>query len=428
MKKYDLTKILKKSDEGVVELFMDRYTACVKQFDDDFRIEVAIGYYEQIFKILTRPFSDEEMKEAFWKLTQFKIENDVPYVIISNELYGFENTLLSNITEAASCEDMLEIIDLFRDIRNMIAKVYLERYTKKLISLNNLRRNSLGEVVHKNCIRYYEEHLLWLSALALQISSGSRDNFPELDSSHCVFGKWLQNDAKELIRNNSKYKSINSMHRNLHLFAKKIYNTLPLQEYHVLMTYLEKCELISLGIGTELALIDQIDINKKIARDSLTQALNRNALDGIFESQYELSFAINNSFVMAMCDLDYFKKINDTYGHVAGDEVLRHFVATVKHYTRNADVIIRYGGEEFIIILPAIDAQRGYAVLNNICMRCAEDIVEFDGHKINYTVSMGMSEIKPQSDFHITMVTQYVSQVDKKLYLAKEQGRNRVIM
>lgn len=428
MQQYDLTKILSVSGEDIVELFMDRYTACVKQFDDDFRIEIAKGYYEQIFEMFTHPFGKEEIEEIFKQLTAFKIEHDVPYVIVSNELYGFESTLLSNVTKKTSSDTILEIIDLFRSIRNMIAKRYLHRYTQKLITQNAMRRHSLGEIVEKNCIRYYEEHLLWLSSLAQHVQDERQEGFPELDFCCCVFGKWLQSDAKNIIHNNSKFQVIELMHRNLHLFAKKIYNILPQQEHHVLMTYLEKCELISLGIGTELALIDQIDINKKIAKDSLTQALNRNALERVFESQYELSLAINNSFVIAMCDLDHFKTINDTYGHVAGDEVLRHFVAQVKKYTRNADVVIRYGGEEFVIILPAIDAQKGYAVLDNVRQMCEADVVLFEGQEIHYTVSMGMSEIKPKNYFHLEMVIQYIAEVDKKLYIAKEEGRNRIYL
>ena len=85
---------------------------------------------------------------------------------------------------------------------------------------------------------------------------------------------------------------------------------------------------------------------------TMTGALNRNALDHIFMNQYELSIATDSTFVLAMCDLDHFKMINDTHGHLVGDKVLQEFVSLCKHRLRESDVILRYGGEEFVVIMP----------------------------------------------------------------------------
>jgi len=278
----------------------------------------------------------------------------------------------------------------------------------------------------KNIIVHYESHLIWLTDLAQHIKNVDSSDFPELNHTKCSFGSWLHSDAKQIISNNSKYKNIVTIHKNLHLFASKIFKILNTGEYHVLITYLEKCELISLSIGTELALLDQILINKKITKDTLTGALNRHGLRNVFESQYELSLATTNPFIFAMCDLDFFKNINDTYGHVAGDKLLKLFVDTVKENIRNSDVIIRYGGEEFIIMLPTIHKPKGLEILEKIRNDFANTILDFNGERISATVSIGMIVIEPDYLFKQNFLDDYLMIVDKKLYEAKDNGRNRV--
>ncbi|WP_229855200.1 sensor domain-containing diguanylate cyclase [Candidatus Sulfurimonas marisnigri] len=238
--------------------------------------------------------------------------------------------------------------------------------------------------------------------LANSIKDKKSKNFPELDEEKCDFGKWLINDAKKMI------------------------NHLKRDESHVLLTYLEKCEFISLSIGTELALIDNMLINKQISKDSLTGAVSRRGLKSIFMNQYELSLATNNSFVLAMCDLDNFKKINDTFGHVAGDKVLKHFVDIVKKHIRNSDIIIRYGGEEFTIILPAIDKTNGFKVLEKIRKDFKKNVLKFNGKSIETTVSMGLIEVHPESYYKKHFLDEYIMIADQKLYYAKNSGRNKI--
>ncbi len=325
-----------------------------------------MAHYKKIIDTFNSPFEQEELIVSFEDLARYKISISIPYVIMTNEIYGLKNILISKIVNANANQKILDIFSMFKLINDRVAKIYLHSYIEKLIPLNNVRINSLSDLIEKNMISYYESHLIWLTKLAKLIKNEQKKDFVELDDTMCEFGVWLHGDAKNIIQNNSKYKAINNLHKTLHLFAKKIFNQMNQDEYHVLITYLEKCELISLSIGTELALIDNILMNKKITKDSLTGALNREALRGVFESQYELSLATNSSFILAMCDLDFFKKINDNYGHVAGDQLLKSFVKVVKQNIRASDVIVRYGGEEFVIMLPAINKEKGKEVLEKV--------------------------------------------------------------
>jgi len=409
----------------LVEEFMDNHTTYFVMSEDgpDLRVK---QYYEDIFTLFHSRFDTQEMIALFEGLAEYKISKEIPHVIVSNQINSLMQLLISSINKKARCEDLVSILELFRGIDNAVAHLYLKRYIDALISVNKMRRNSLADLAEKNIIAHYESHLLWLTRLAQSIKENTKENFPELDHCSCAFGVWLEGEAKALIQNNSKHTGIKNIHKNLHMLAQKIYNILEKEEYHILINYLEKCELISLGIGTELALLDNIIINQKVAKDSLTGALSRQGLRTIFQSHYELALATSNSFILAICDLDHFKDVNDTYGHVAGDRVLQLFVEVVKRNIRNSDVIVRYGGEEFVIMLPSIHKEKGLGVMQKIREDFAQTTLEFNDEIVTTTVSIGMLEIEPESPFEQSFIDDYIMQADQKLYHAKEHGRNRV--
>jgi len=418
---YDFSHVL--NNNRLFLEFTDKYTACVNIYDDE-KFDTVMAYYKKIINTLTQPFELESIIGSFEALARYKMSIDIPYVVMTNEIYGLKNIIISKM--ANENINIIELFTLFGIINNHVAKIYLHQYIHNLISLNNIRISSLSDLVEKHIISHYESHLIWLTGLARHIRDEEKENFIELDHQLCDFGTWLKGEAKQVIFNNSKYKSIDNLHKSLHLFAKKIFVQIETNEHHILITYLEKCELISLSLGTELALVDNILMNKRIAKDTLTGALNRHALKGIFESQYEISLATDSSFVLAMCDLDLFKDVNDTYGHVAGDKLLKSFVDTVKESIRSADVIVRYGGEEFVIMLPAMDKKKGLEVLEKICLNFEKSFILFNSQKIQTTVSIGMMEIKPDKEYKKSFVDEYIMIADQKLYMAKESGRNRV--
>jgi diguanylate cyclase (GGDEF)-like protein len=174
-------------------------------------------------------------------------------------------------------------------------------------------------------------------------------------------------------------------------------------------------------------LIDNTLINSEASKDPLTGALNRQKLNQLYFNQLEIAFATSETFVLAMCDLDNFKKVNDTYGHVAGDEVLKNFVKISKKILRSSDMLIRYGGEEFMFILPAIRLDKAKIILNEIKDEFASFVLDFEGNKISTTLSFGTLELNPEAEeSYLKNFESVVSFVDKKLYEAKNSGKNRV--
>ena len=163
-------------------------------------------------------------------------------------------------------------------------------------------------------------------------------------------------------------------------------------------------------------------INELAIRDELTGVHNRRYLMSLIEREKERSDRSGRAFCLCLLDIDFFKRINDTYGHSAGDTVLRAFAQTVQALVRGSDCFGRYGGEEFLLMLPetpAVDArvlaERVRAAIDRL--RCSDGPSE-----IALTVSIGLAEYRMGET-----ITQAVGRADEALYLAKSSGRNRVV-
>ncbi|WP_187115659.1 diguanylate cyclase DgcA [Treponema denticola] len=125
-----------------------------------------------------------------------------------------------------------------------------------------------------------------------------------------------------------------------------------------------------------------------------------------------------------MIDIDFFKNINDTYGHAAGDIVLEEVAKIIKSCTRNADTAARYGGEEFVVMLNNTAASAAMAVAERIRKSVEEKTIMYDGKKINVTISIGVSSY----NFDLESAKSIVERADKALYESKQNGRNHVTL
>jgi diguanylate cyclase (GGDEF)-like protein len=162
-------------------------------------------------------------------------------------------------------------------------------------------------------------------------------------------------------------------------------------------------------------------INELAIRDELTGSHNRRHLIRLIENEKERTARLGRLFCLCLLDIDHFKRINDTYGHQAGDAVLREFAATVQRQIRESDSFGRYGGEEFLLMLPetSIDEARALAerVRVNIAKLGFPDLPD-----LAVTVSIGIAEFRADE-----LIAQTVARADEALYKAKSSGRNRVV-
>ncbi|MDF9774477.1 GGDEF domain-containing protein [Pseudomonas baetica] len=158
-------------------------------------------------------------------------------------------------------------------------------------------------------------------------------------------------------------------------------------------------------------------------RDPLTGAGNRIAMDQTLQREIELSRRHLQPLSVLMLDIDHFKQVNDTHGHSTGDVVLKAVAASIKNQLRNVDMVFRYGGEEFLILLS--NTCREAAAMVGERLRFAVQSEEYlaDGHTIVLTVSIGCSTLLPGES-----VESLLRRADSALYVAKREGRNRLEM
>ena len=161
---------------------------------------------------------------------------------------------------------------------------------------------------------------------------------------------------------------------------------------------------------------------KAALRDELTDFGNKRALAASLHREAELSIRHNSPLSVVMLDVDHFKAINDCYGHIAGDSILKDLASTIKKCARQSDLCFRYGGEEFLLILDNTDKQQAFFVAERIRKTVAEHSYLFNGKIIPLTISLGAATFDQKETLENLQ-----SRADKALYQAKNQGRNVVI-
>lgn len=173
----------------------------------------------------------------------------------------------------------------------------------------------------------------------------------------------------------------------------------------------------------EEAIRAQQDSERSAISDELTGLHNRRWLREMFPRQLERSARQGEAASLIMADIDHFKRLNDTFGHLAGDEVLRRVARTLLDQLRPGDLCARYGGEEIAVLLPNTALTAAVTVADRLRAAVAQTSVRLpDGQTLPaITISMGVAEFRPGED-----LAQLLTNADAALYRAKQRGRNRV--
>lgn len=164
-------------------------------------------------------------------------------------------------------------------------------------------------------------------------------------------------------------------------------------------------------------------INHLAAHDDLTGLLNRRRMSEVVQAERERCVRSRRPLVLALLDLDFFKLVNDRYGHAAGDAVLCAFAGRVLDNLRSTDVLARWGGEEFLLLLPETSLDGALVLLERVRREVAELCVETANGEISMTVSIGVAAGRVQDTME-----QVLEHADEALYQAKAQGRDRVVV
>lgn len=188
---------------------------------------------------------------------------------------------------------------------------------------------------------------------------------------------------------------------------------------------------IELRKTTEESLRRSEELYRQLAiTDPLTGIFNRRHFYQLANSELQRTCRYCRPLAVIMIDVDYFKRVNDSYGHAIGDQVLQALAGLVREALRAIDIFARYGGEEFIVLLPETDLRAVRPIAERLCRKIAETPLPIEPNQINITISVGASAFDPSAKSFPSSKTatldQLIDLADKALYEAKKAGRNRV--
>lgn len=423
----------------VIEKYLTSIRDCVRDFSlsleslqfnssDKLLYTHAITEHKKLFLNLLLSSTQEEIEKNTKELVFYTIENDISYLFLYSELITISRKLLGKLVENGDFEHIHEINRYFADHEDRITILYLYKFLNQLKLKNELRLSHIDQMPDKKFMVHYESHIKWILNLIQYIHQNEfDDNYPELNPNHCAFGQWMHSATASYLLTTSHFKVIDKLHINLHDLAANVINYCKSKEHRpaTLIHLMQRIDFYSLEIGNEIAFLNEIE---ESAKDPLTHLLTRRLFNKIILNKLDISKATGREFSLMMCDLDHFKLINDTYGHGVGDKVLQHFSSLLEQTLRKSDYIFRFGGEEFMILLPMTDKEEALALAQKVCNITASNELVIENISIRYTVSIGTIAILIDNTTEIAQETidRYVAQVDDKLYLAKERGRNRV--
>ena len=323
------------------------------------------------------------------------------------------NKLIESISQAVEARMLRK--ELERLNSDLIFK--LKEKTFELNSILNSQDNlvvvSDGHLVHTANKKFFDfigienvnEFNTNIKQICKLFSSEEGYYYFQSDDDLCCLSKVKQDNVDDLL---VKIKNKNNKY---FIFKLKITTYLFKDVKHFVLTLTDVTDLKK-----------QADLLKyQASHDSLTKLINRSEFNHILKHEIHRHIRYSHNFVLVMFDIDFFKKINDTYGHDIGDEVLINLSKLVRNSLRETDVVARWGGEEFMIILTETTLDNGYKKIESLrkkieSTKLSEKIVD-----TNITCSFGMTEYKNETEEIL------IKNVDLALYEAKNSGRNIVI-
>lgn len=361
-----------------------KYATCIHE--DDFK------------KVKSEVESSVNNKKEFFKHSPYKVITKegktkwiLDYTVTEKNSYGEIEYFIGYLIDISEHENLIANLEKFVDAQENIIILsngekisYANKKFFDFFGFNDLK--SFHENYNCICERFLEnEKFFHIGKIG-----GSK--------------KWI--DQIEKLPDNKKVVSMLSKHFEVHAFFVNVNK------------FDENLLIVSFTDITQ-TMIEQIALEEKVVHDKLTGTYNRE----YFEKNYKLllqRYEKDGLLALAFLDIDYFKKVNDRYGHDIGDEVLIKFVETIDKYSRESDILIRWGGEEFILILKLKRKKDLFPTLEKL--RSLIETVTFP-QVGNITCSMGATIHKENENIYTT-----VKRADKAVYDAKAQGRNKVII
>jgi diguanylate cyclase (GGDEF)-like protein len=382
----------------------------------------------QIVDCLQRLLNDQRSVGCIELMSRMYARN-VPFTIAARELAHLRDRLIRLAAGDRNMETVRAIMTLFDALEDALAGVYLGGFLGSLRHRNSVRLRHISTLAEKNLLVHFEKHLDWLGQLTTAVAGRDPAAMPEPHHERCEFGKWLHGEGARLVRDRSHYAHLVETHAAMHHVVNEIGamlgrtgDSLPL---YALM---KKAENYSLDLGNEIAMLNSMVIMIHYNKDPMTGALTRRSLERVMINQLEISRATETPFCVLMCDVDHFKQINDSHGHTAGDSAIMHFAAALRSNLRQSDLMFRFGGDEFLLMLPSTTYRQGWEVAEKLRGVVSRDALAVDAGPLTLRASFGLLEVCGSKTSFIDgeLVNNLIQECDQRLYLAKRRGRNQV--
>lgn len=269
-----------------------------------------------------------------------------------------------------------------------------------------------------------DSHDQWYHQLVRTLICKLRPDQRDLaDDSHklCRFGQWYYQYSDPALRNHPTFAAIENEHRLLHEQVSSLLQVSMVQEKPIdvrsfdrFANTLERMRLQLYSLKYEI----EGELNNL---DPLTGTYNRFGMLALLREQQELVARGVSACSLAMLDIDFFKQVNDQYGHRMGDHALAHIASTMLKGLRPYDKLFRYGGEEFVILFPNTTPETALLVAERMRQHVESTPVDINGLPVRMTVSIGIAAIDANAGVEIS-----IGQADSAMYAAKQSGRNQV--
>jgi len=343
-------------------------------------------------------------------------------------LYGLsiiKEEIYSRLKEHARAEDFMpQISTIFDFVTSTLVESYIANEMVHESNELSMRIKGLTQNMAIECERMRSMLLDWLSNTLNWIYQTDRpdlDVLPKLQLSN--FGLWvvykldfITSDAKIKRELNRKIAYIDHL---LFLSAKSKCD----DDHHHFLTYINELnESVTSASWYISSIVDQV-IEVDTGMDPLTRLFNRRYLETVLRRQTSISMQKGIVYSVLLIDIDHFKKINDQYGHISGDLVLKHFAEILLSSVRASDFIFRYGGEEFLVLGGNLDIKAAHNLAEKLRTKVARSkFMLQDDISISVTCSIGAAQHGGHPNYNLLLEA-----ADKALYKAKQQGRDQTV-
>jgi diguanylate cyclase (GGDEF)-like protein len=273
----------------------------------------------------------------------------------------------------------------------------------------------------------FDNHLQWLSDLNFSMvcepENLTQFCYCEKPYHTCKFGQWYYSVDNVDIREHIDFINLGKKHKKLHLIVCSLVKEFHENNKPSKTTYLEFKKIEELFLEEFKSFLHS-NLSAFNNEDHLTELPNRHALDTILKQEYSQMKRKSYHSSIAILDIDFFKLVNDKYGHNIGDEVLKKFAQLLTTHVRSCDFVARYGGEEFIIYFPNIDCKTAFDIAEKLRELIYQNPIKVSGNKlISLTCSFGIASFNENKP-----IKQSIADADQALYQAKNSGRNNVVI